>query len=272
MPLGELLDDEVLGIISVLVLIYHDVGEARCYALQGLGIVPQEDVHIDQDIVKVHDSRLPEILLVALVHIHDARLLGIGVGLDGSPVGAVGADSDQIVLCRRNAGEHITRLVNSVVQTELLDCGLDGGGGIALVVYGKLLRISQAIGPLAKEAYEHRMEGAHHHPAGLVSTHQEGDSLFHFAGSFFGESKRQNAGRIGTPGQQIRHSAGENAGLAGTGSRHNQHRPLSTLDRLALLIIQRVQNSTHIVLHNDAKIQKKVVSSQGDFVIIFNHS
>ena len=71
-------------------------------------------------------------------------------------------------------------------------------------------------------------------------------------------------------GKQISNTACQNTGFARTGTRHYQHRTIYTPDRLLLLLVQSVQNYTHIVLHNDAKIQKKVVSSQRFLQIIIS--
>ena len=52
----KLLENQILGVIGILVLVHHYEVEAGCYLGTGLLIVAEKDVHVHQDIVEVHDS------------------------------------------------------------------------------------------------------------------------------------------------------------------------------------------------------------------------
>ena len=164
---GELAEDEVLAVVGVLVLIHQDVREAGGDLCESVFVVPQEDVHVDEDVVEIHDAGLLEALLVQVVNIHEARFLGERVRTEGVGVRPVGAYGDEVVLGGGYAGEDVAGLVNGVVQLQLLDDRFDCSGGIRLVVDGERLGIAERLGIIPQETDENGVESAHDHAASL---------------------------------------------------------------------------------------------------------
>ena len=134
---GQLPYDYVLRVVGVLVLVHHYVVEAAGDILQGIGIVAQQDVHVEQDVVEVHHPGLLELVLVQFVEFPDAGLAGMAVLHRDLRVVPVGGHRHQVVLGQGDAGKHLARLVDLVVQLEFLDAGLHSTGGVALVVNGE---------------------------------------------------------------------------------------------------------------------------------------
>ena len=191
--LRELLHYDVLRIVGILVLVHEYVGEAAGQGVHSLGVVPQKYVHIDKDVVEIHHSGLLELALVEAVNLVQLGLVAAGIRGQQVLTAAVGLRRHQIVLRPGNAGEHILWLISLVVKAELLDAMLHCGSGVGGVVNGKLGRITQKLGPLAKEAHEHGVESPHHHATGLRPADKQGNSLLHFISSLLGKSKSQNS-------------------------------------------------------------------------------
>ena len=51
---AQLLDDQILGEVGVLVFVHEDVPEPVLVFVQEVGEVPQQDIHLVQEIVKIH--------------------------------------------------------------------------------------------------------------------------------------------------------------------------------------------------------------------------
>ena len=66
--------------------------------------------------------------------------------------------------------------------------------------------------------------------------------MLHFTRRLVGEGDRENFGRVRAPRRQdVRNARRQHAGLAGSGTREHQHRPVERFDRLALLGIESVE-------------------------------
>ena len=261
--LRQLLEDQVLRHVGVLVLVHHDVRETAGDRLERLLVVPQQVVHIQQDVVEIHHPALLELLLVARIHLAQARPLGVAVLRLQLRIALVGRDRDEVVLGHRDAGQHVARLVDLVVQAHLLHAGLDGALRVGRIIDGEVLRIPQELRVFAQETHEHRMESAHHDPADILVPHHLRDTLLHLACRLLRKSQGKYAG-IRLLRQNICHSARQYAGFAGAGARHNQHRSFNTFDGSSLLVVQILQNRCHFIHHCGTKLQKKVVSSRRD--------
>ena len=57
-PCSQLEEDEVLGHVCVLVLVHKDMVKAGRYILKRLRRLLKEDIHIEENIVEVHDAGL----------------------------------------------------------------------------------------------------------------------------------------------------------------------------------------------------------------------
>ena len=191
--LRQLLQDQVLRLVRVLVLVHHQVREAPGDGGECLRVIPEQVVHIQQDVVEVHHPALLELLLVALVDLPQARALGVVVlrlELLGGLVGRIG---NEVILGHGDAGEHLARLVDLVVESHLLHAGLDGALRVGGIVDGEIGRIAQRFRVLAQETHEHGVEGAHHHAPHISVADHRGDPFLHLAGRLLREGQRQDA-------------------------------------------------------------------------------
>ena len=251
MNLAQFLQDQILGEVGILVLVDHDIVEPAADRLQSLRTVAQQYVHVQQNIVEVHDPGGAHHGLVAHVDVADAGFLSVGVVGLGGRVTHVALGRHQIVLGHRYSGEHVLRLVDLVVEAEFLDAALDGAGRVARVIDGKRRRIADAVGELAEEADEYRVEGPHVKSAGLSLPHHHRNSFFHLAGGLLREGKRQYPGRIFSAGQYVSYSACEYSCLSRPRTGDYEHRSFRTADSLPLLTVKPLQNLIVFILHHN---------------------
>ena len=116
MPGGKLLQNQVLRIIRVLILIHKNMVEARSDLRTGFRIIPQEDVHIQEDVVEVHHSVFLQFLLVEFINLPKERLLSVLVLLGEFSLGFVGSGGKEAVLRERDPGQYFAWLVCFFVQ------------------------------------------------------------------------------------------------------------------------------------------------------------
>ena len=81
-PCGQKHRDLVLRVVGVLVLVHHDVTEAILVRGENLGVVLQQQIRINQQIVEVERVRRAQALLQTLVHARRHLADRIG-GLNG---------------------------------------------------------------------------------------------------------------------------------------------------------------------------------------------
>ena len=98
MLLRQLFKNQVLGEVSVLVLVHKNIVETGRYRLLCLWKIPKQDIHIQQYVVEVHHSRVLALLGVAGVDVAYSRLSGMGVVDDRLLVVPVGGRGDEVVL------------------------------------------------------------------------------------------------------------------------------------------------------------------------------
>ena len=89
--------------------------------MQRVGIIPQKDIHIHQNVVEVHHARRLELLLIQLIHFRHTAPLRAAVRLQQVFAGGIAVPGDQVVLGVRDAPQHILRFVVLVlIQMQLL--------------------------------------------------------------------------------------------------------------------------------------------------------
>ena len=248
--LGQLLEYQILGVVGILILINHYVLKARGYGLQSLRIVPEEDIHIEQDVVEIHHAGLLELQLITLIQVAQPLMLRTHIGEHQVGVVAIAGRRNEVVLCRRDARENVLGLVDLVVESHLLDADLDRALGIGSIVYGKILGIAQEAGVFTEKADEHGVEGTHHQSSGLPAADHQGDALFHLVCRFLCKGKGEDGRRIRAFLQYVCNAARKNPRLSGTGAGDYQGRPLNAGHRLYLFFIQPFQNRTSIHFHH----------------------
>ena len=239
--LGQAAQDGILRVVGILVLVHEDVAEATRNRCAGIGVVLQQDVHIEQDVVEIHRAGRQAFLLVELIDVGGAGMARDAVALCRVGIVAVGGDRHQAVFRHRDDALDGIGLVGLVVELELPDALLDDAAGIGLVVDREILRIAEPLGVLPQEADENGMKGAHLDPAGLALAHQRGHALLHLIGSFLGEGQGQHLARPAFPLQNMRDAARQHARLPGTGPRNDERRALRTKNSLFLSAVQPLE-------------------------------
>ena len=257
----EFLDYNVLGEVGVLVLVHKDVGKTAGQDVERFGVVAQEYVHIDQDVVEIHHAGLLELALVESVDSVHIWLVASEILVDQILVYPVGLRHHKIVFRRADAGKHLFGLVHLVVETQFLDAMLDCRNGISRVRDGEVRRIAQELRIFTQKSDEDRMESARHHAPGLRPAHKQGDPFLHLTSRLLGKCQGQDCGGIHAGSKSVSHSRSQNPCLSGTGSGNNQYRPVHRLYRPSLLIVQAIENCIHFVFHTATKIGKKLLSS-----------
>ena len=97
MELAELLQDQILGEVGILILIDHDISEPSRYRFESSRVIPQQYIHIQQDIIEIHDSGLPAFGGIQLIDVAYPRFPGRGIVLQDIGISPVRICRDQIV-------------------------------------------------------------------------------------------------------------------------------------------------------------------------------
>ena len=234
---SQFLDDEILRIVRVLVLVNHDVAEPLLVFEQHVGEVPQQHVHVEQQVVEVHGVAVVQPLVVHGVDLSHGGPLGVLVGLVYFRVLHVVLRREQVALGHRDAPQHVAGLVGLGVEVQLLHNLLDGRLLVVGVVDGEAVGVAQAVAVGAQHAGEDRVEGAHPDVA-CLGAHQLDDALLHLACRLVGEGQRQYAEGVHALLYQVRYAVGQRACLAAAGAGDDHHRPFRALRRLALRFVQ----------------------------------
>src|SRR5690606_30767930 len=134
----QTLDNQVLREIGVLVLVHHNVPEFMLVLMKGLGMVPEQDVGFEQQVVEIHGACLVTAVNISLVNLtqpfparRDVIRLDLGVL-------HVFADRNQVVLCRGNPLIHKIGVVQLVIQHQLFQDGLNQAFAVIGVVNRKI--------------------------------------------------------------------------------------------------------------------------------------
>ena len=189
---SELFDDEMLGTVGVLILVDEHIAEILLVELKHIGMVAEEDVGLDQQVVEVHSSCLET--AVPVVPVDNVQQWALGTCIVGEQflVRAIHAWRNQVVLRIRDLRLHAVGLVDFVVELHLLDDGLDQGAGVGLVVDGKVGAKTQTTRFAPEYAAEERVEGAHPESSGGCRANNLLDTLLHLGGCLLGKGQRDD--------------------------------------------------------------------------------
>ena len=162
----------------------------------------------------------------------------------GSPERALageGLEVDQLGLGLRDDGGHRARRQPLRVEPVLGHDELDQPARVLVVVDGEGRAVAEADRVRAEHAQAGRVEGGDPHPLG-PGAHQLDDPPAHLVGRLVGEGDGQDlpGGRLAR-GEQVGDAPGEDAGLARTRAGHDEQRPAAVDDRLALGIVQALE-------------------------------
>ncbi len=236
--LGEEADQLPLGEVGVLELVDEDVAEALAPPLEHVGVLTEELHDEQQEVVEVGGRRLGEPLLVLGVDLGEpvlGRRRRLGERLLGQ---------DQLVLHRRDrvvqpAGREPLR-----VQVHVPADVVDEAGGVGLVVDRERRAVAEHARLAPQDAGACGVERRHPHPV-RHAAHQLGDALLHLTRGLVREGDREDLERRHvTLADQVRDPVGQQAGLARSRARDDEHRTVGRRDRLAL---DRVQARDEVV-------------------------
>ena len=168
---GELSQNPLLHGIGVLILIDQDIAETVGIAFAYFLHIAKQEVGAHKEVIEVHGIGLPEALLIDLVDAVGFRYLCPEVTFACTAIGSIGIGQHQTVLGHGDAVVEGGGFIHLVIESHLLDDGLEEGARVGLIVDGEV-RLVAYIGSLGTEDMgEDGMEGAHTQVGGLLLAH-----------------------------------------------------------------------------------------------------
>ena len=201
---------------------------AVAVALGDIGVLPQERVRLEDEVVEVEGGGLGEEVLVAFVDAMDDLLVVVGL------LEAVALDAEELALRAGDGGEDFAGRELLVVDVELFHRALDERCLVGLIVDGVVLVESEELAVSSKDPGAEGVEGADGH---LVSAcpHEGGGALPHLAGGLVREGERGDAvGLYAAPVDEVGDAVGYDAGLAAAGACDDEHGAADRFDGLEL--------------------------------------
>lgn len=144
--LHQLVDDKVLGKVGILILIDQKVAKLVLVKLQHVGVIAEENIGIEQQVVEVHRTGPGTTAPIGLVYIADKGPLRLHVGLVQGGIGSIGRGGDEGILGVGDNSLHGSRFVDFVVERHLLDNCLYEAARVGLVVNRKVAREAYPLG------------------------------------------------------------------------------------------------------------------------------
>ena len=229
----------VLDGIGVLEFVDQNMLEALLVVRQQRRVVQPQLVRAQQQLGKVHQAGTPALLFIGLV---DGQLLahkGVAAVIDV-------LRALPLVLARVDEPLHLARRPAAFVQLHGLENTADDPVLVVGVQYLETLRQTGLLPVSAQQPVRQPVEGTDPHTA-RRHAHQLLDARAHFAGRLVGERHRQYAVRrhifdLDQPGNPMH----QYPGLAAAGPCQYQQRVLGSGHRLALGVIQWVDNVGNI--------------------------
>src|SRR5690554_1381860 len=189
---GQLFYDEVLCKIGILILINQDELEPVPVVFQYIGIIAQQDIGIEQQVVEIHAVSCLEPVLIKPVDLMQLRSFGKSVVLDNLTVLCVHPGGQQAVLCTRYLSMNRSGSVDLVVKLHLLDDESHQVGRIGSIEDGKIGSKPDPFGFASQHARKDGVERPHPKLPSLLLSHQLRNPRFHLAGSLVGKSEGQD--------------------------------------------------------------------------------
>ena len=186
---GQKARDLILGAVRVLILVDTDVAEALLVLLENVGVVAQEVIGIDKQVVEVHGIGAGQAALKLLVHTR-GNLLRRGVGAGGE-VRRV----EKLVFRRGDLGAHGIQGKALLVDVQVGHDGLDKTLGIVVIVNGKRVAVAQAGAVNAQHAHAHGVKRAHPHAAHAPALQEAFQALLHLTGRLVGKGNGKDLPR-----------------------------------------------------------------------------
>ena len=241
MELREAADDDVLGVVGVLVLVDQNVLEQLLIARQHVGAVAQQEVGLQQQVVEIHRAVLLGATAVGVVYLAETGHLRLTVLGGIGRVGRIGRGGDQTVLGEGYARQHAVGLVLVVGQIQLLADGLYEILAVRGLVDGEALRIAYAVGVLAQYARKDRVERTHAYAAALRAAHHLLDAAAHLLGGLVGKGQGQNVVGLYALLQHVGYARGKHARLARSRARYDERRRIVVHHRVVLRTVESLE-------------------------------
>ena len=224
----EHLRDLVLCLVGVLVLVDQDVPETAPVLVAHVGVVTEQDVRVEEQVVEVERVGPQQPLLVGPVDAGDGLVRGVA---DARHV-AVGAD--ELVFGRGDTRAHgVLRKRLRVVPAVGHD-GFDQALGVVGVVDREVFREPQPVGICPEHAHAHAVERVDPHAAD-AGLHELVQPLAHLGRGLVRERDRQDVpGCDAQVFDEVRDTVREHARLAGSGTRQHEQGPFGRLHCLSL--------------------------------------
>ena len=250
--LCELIDDGLLGKVSVLILIDEHEMELLNVFPPDILMVLKQHPRLHQQIIEVHRISLLTSLRVPYIYIRHLRALLAGI-VTGPCALLIGLRQQQVVLGHRYPVGHGRGLVHLVVEPHLLDDCLHQRSCVTLVVDGEVWIIADFLCLCPQNACKHAVECAHLQVSRLFLAHQPAYAFLHLARCLVGKRQRQYIprpdriiSRLLSFLQQPRDLIRQHPCLPRSCSRNHQTRPVAVLHRNSLTLIQLAQ---YLVIH-----------------------
>ena len=96
---GKFLYNQILRIVGVLILIHHYELEPAADTRQGIGKIPEKNVCIQQDVIKIHCPGLPAFLCILPINLPQPWFPCCRIILDEGAVAGIGLCCNKIVFC-----------------------------------------------------------------------------------------------------------------------------------------------------------------------------
>ena len=236
--LREAPDDDVLRVVRVLVLVDEDVLELLLVAPQHVGVVAQQDVGLQQQVVEVHGAVVLAALAVDVVDV--AELGNLRLPVFGGVIcrGEVGPGRHQAVFGIGYARGQNIGLVLLVGKVQLADNRLEQVAAVGRLVDRERLRKADQLGVFAQDAREDRVERAHADAARAVVGEHLRDARAHLLGGLVREGQREDALRRHALLDHVGDARGQHARLARAGPGDDERGNVVVDDRVALRGIQ----------------------------------
>ena len=229
-------DEHVLRVVRVLILIDEDVAETPVIVL-GEEAVAGEELHGPHDeVVEIEGVRFAHPFLVFEVGVGDDlrdRVLRRGVG--------VLLRRDELVLEVGDPGGDEFGREALDIDIGGFEDDLDEALGVLRVIDREGRAQARGLVLGAEDPHARRVEGRDPHPRGGAPD-EGADPFAHLCGGLVREGDGKDLpGARPARRERVGDAVGEDAGLPGSGSRHDEQRPALVEDRLRLLLVESAQ-------------------------------
>ena len=259
---GQHAHESGLHLVGVLIFVHHDLAEAQFLRLKNIGLVDEELLEFEEQIVVVHEGVFAFVFAVGFAELHEVR----GVGQQVLRFAAEHFLKFHFLVARlAEQAEHglgAGKASVALAYFQIFLAGLDGGGAVGRVHDGE-----RAARPVRAEAAQYgkgeAVKGAALHAEKLMIQKIRG-TVQHFLRSLAREGEQQHGVRIDAVFGKPRQTVHDGAGLAGTGAGHDQHGACGRGDGLFLGLVENGKIEHGISLSGDRRFHRRREECRGE--------